>query len=80
MGEGCERLTIFMQSRVPLGPSKFHIVVLVSDKTLMCLVLKIYSFSVLHLPIKCLVTKLRTNRNVHQVLSYVNSIEKWTGM
>ena len=35
-GGGCERLTIFMQSRVPLGPSKFHIVVLVSDKTLMC--------------------------------------------
>ena len=31
-------------------------------------------------PIKCLVTKLRTNRNVYQVLLYVNSIEKWTGM
>ena len=30
--------------------------------------------------IKCLVTKLRTNRNVYQVLLYVNSIEKWTGM
>ena len=30
-------------------------------------------------PIKCLVTKLRTNRNVYQLLS-VNSIEKWTGM
>ena len=30
-------------------------------------------------PIKCLVTKLRTNRNVYQVL-YVNSIEKWMGM
>ena len=30
-------------------------------------------------PIKCLVTKLRTNRNVYQVL-YVNSIEKWIGM
>ena len=29
MGEGCERLTIFMQSRVPLGPGKFHVVVLV---------------------------------------------------
>ena len=28
-GEGCERLTIFMQSRVPLGPSKLHVVVLV---------------------------------------------------
>ena len=26
---GCERLTIFMQSRVPLGPGKFHVVVLV---------------------------------------------------
>ena len=31
-------------------------------------------------PIKCLVTKLRTNRNVYQVLLYVNSIEKWRGM
>ena len=31
-------------------------------------------------PIKCLVTKLRTNRNVYQVLLYVNSIEQWTGM
>ena len=28
-------------------------------------------------PIKCLVTKLRMNRNVYQVLLYVNSIEKW---
>ena len=28
-GERCERLTIFMQSRVPLGPGKFQIVVLV---------------------------------------------------
>ena len=28
-GEGCERLTIFMKSRVPLGPGKFHVVVLV---------------------------------------------------
>ena len=28
-GRGCERLTIFMQSRVPLGPGKFHVVVLV---------------------------------------------------
>ena len=27
---GCERLTIFMQSRAPLGPGKFHVVVLVS--------------------------------------------------
>ena len=26
-GEGCERLTIFMPSCVPLGPGKFHIVV-----------------------------------------------------
>ena len=31
-------------------------------------------------PIKCLVTKLRTNQNIHQVLLYVNSIEKWRGM
>ena len=38
------------------------------EKTLMCLVLKIYLFPVLHLLIKCLVTKLRTNRNIHQVL------------
>ena len=30
-------------------------------------------------PIKCLVIKLRTNRNVYQVLLYVISIEKWTG-
>ena len=36
--------------------------------------------SVLDLLIKCLVTKLRTNQNVHQVLLYVNSTEKWTGM
>ena len=44
-------------------------------------VLKIYLFPVLHLLIKCLVTKLRTNRNVHQVLFLsVNSIEKWMGM
>ena len=51
------------------------------EKTLMCLVLKIYLFPVLHLLIKCLVTKLQTNRNVHQVLFlYVNSIEKWTRM
>ena len=28
-------------------------------------------------PNKCLVTKLRTNWNVYQVLLYVNSIEKW---
>ena len=32
-GEGCKRLTVFMQSRVPLGPSKFHVVVLVSFVT-----------------------------------------------
>ena len=31
-------------------------------------------------PIKCLVTKLRTYRNVYELLLYVNSIEKWTGM
>ena len=35
---------------------------------------------VLDLLIKCLVTKLWTNQNVHQVLLYVNSTEKWTGM
>ena len=29
---GDERLTIFMQSRVPLGPGKFHVVVLVIGK------------------------------------------------
>ena len=29
MGEECERLTIYMQSRVPLGPGKSHVVVLV---------------------------------------------------
>ena len=41
---------------------------------MLCLVL-------FHLLIKCLVTKLRTNQNVHHVLFlYVNSIEKWTGM
>ena len=28
-GEGCKRLTISMQSRVPLGSGKFHVVVLV---------------------------------------------------
>ena len=28
MGEECEGLTLFMQSRVPLGPGKFHVVVL----------------------------------------------------
>ena len=28
-GEGCERLTIFMQSHVPLGHGKFHVGVLV---------------------------------------------------
>ena len=33
-------------------------------------------FPVLHLLIKYLVTKLRTNRSVHQVLLYVNSTEK----
>ena len=46
------------------------------EKTLMCLVLKIYLFPVLYL----LITKLRTNPNVHQVLLYVISIQKWTGM
>ena len=30
-GEGCKRLTISMQSRVPLGPGKFHVVVLVCN-------------------------------------------------
>ena len=30
-GEGSERLTISLQSRVPLGPGKFHIVVLVQN-------------------------------------------------
>ena len=50
------------------------------EKTLMCLVLKIYSFPVLYLLIKCLVTKLKTNRNVRQVLLHVNSNEIWTGM
>ena len=34
---------------------------------LLCLVLKIYLFPVLHLLIKFLVTKLRTNRSIHQV-------------
>ena len=34
----------------------------------------------LDLLIKCLVTKLRAKQNVHQVLFYVNSTEKWTGM
>ena len=33
-----------------------------------------------NLLIKYLVTKLRTNQNVHQVLLYVCSTEKWTGM
>ena len=33
-GEGCERLTIFTQSRVPLGPGKFHLVVLVRQNLL----------------------------------------------
>ena len=46
------------------------------EKTVMCLVLKIYLFPVLYL----LITKLRTNPNVHQVLLYVISIQKWTGM
>ena len=31
-GEGCERLTIFMQSCVPLGPGKFDVVVLVKAR------------------------------------------------
>ena len=30
--EGCERLTVFMQSRVPLGPGKFHVVALVNQQ------------------------------------------------
>jgi len=29
---------------------------------------------------KRMVTKLRTNRSIYQVLLYVNSTEKWTGM
>ena len=33
-------------------------------------------FPVFHLLIECLVSKLRTNRSVHQVLLYVNSTEK----
>ena len=37
---------------------------------------EIYSFPVLHLLIKCLATKLRTNRSVRQVLLYVNSTEE----
>ena len=41
---------------------------------------RVYLFPVLDLLIKCLVTKLQTNQNVHQVLLYVNSTEKWTGM
>ena len=32
----------------------------------MCLIVKVYLFPVLHLLIKYLVAKLRTNRNVHQ--------------
>ena len=31
-------------------------------------------------PIKYLVSKLQSNQNVYQVLLYVNSIEKWSGM
>ena len=38
---------------------------------------RIYLFPVLDLLIKCLVTKLQ---NIHQVLLYVNSTEKWTRM
>ena len=38
------------------------------EKMLMCLVRKTFLFTVLHLLIKCLFTKLRTNLNVHQVL------------
>ena len=34
-GGGCERLTIFVQSRVPLGPGKFHVVVLVQTRAQM---------------------------------------------
>ena len=41
---------------------------------------RVYLFPVLDLLLKCLVTKLRTNQNVHQVLLYVNSTEKWTEM
>ena len=40
----------------------------------------VYLFPVLDLLIKCLVTKLWTSQNVHQVLLYVHSTEKWTGM
>ena len=44
-------------------------------KMLMCLVLKIYSFPVLHLVIICLVTMLRTKRIVYQALFlYINSV------
>ena len=32
-GQGCVRLTISMQSRVPLGPGKFQTVVLVCNKS-----------------------------------------------
>ena len=41
---------------------------------------RVHLFQVLDLLIKCPVTKLQTNQNVHQVLLYVNSTEKWTGM
>ena len=41
---------------------------------------RVHLFPVLDLLIKCQVTKLQTNQNVHQVLLYVNSTEKRTGM
>ena len=41
---------------------------------------RVHLFPVLDLLIKCLVTKLQTNQNVHEVLLYVNSTEKRTGM
>ena len=48
------------------------------EKTLMCLVLKIYLFPILHLLIKCLVTKLRMNRNVSSGVVLVPS-QPWLG-
>ena len=41
---------------------------------------RVHLFPVLNLLIKCLITKLQTNQNVHQVFLYLNSTEKWTGM
>ena len=46
----------------------------------MCFVLKIHLLPVRHLLISYLVTMLGMNQNVHQVLLYVNSNEKWKGM